>query len=129
MQQYLPFTVLKLPLATTSTLYVSIKWLQQYLPFTVLKQNASPIERTLVKLQQYLPFTVLKLAAVAAGDRNIAMRCNSTYRLRYWNFIKDFVATINKDLTLQQYLPFTVLKHIDKINHTNKIEFETVINV
>ena len=33
-------------------------------------------------LQQYLPFTVLKLYQI--GNHNeLAVRCNSTYRLRY----------------------------------------------
>ena len=36
-------------------------------------------------------------------------RCNSTYRLRYWNFEKAKEYTSN-DRKLQQYLPFTVLK-------------------
>ena len=59
LQQYLPFTVLKLDFGSVpSGLYY---WLQQYLPFTVLK----PVGRDTFAfgssaLQQYLPFTVLK---------------------------------------------------------------------
>ena len=36
-------------------------------------------------------------------------RCNSTYRLRYWN--KTFLtSSLPSDSSLQQHLPFTVLK-------------------
>ena len=62
LQQYLPFTVLKLyyislPLVNTPD------ELQQYLPFTVLKPNWAVLDVfvVLASLQQYLPFTVLKL--------------------------------------------------------------------
>ena len=61
LQQYLPFTVLKL-----DNIHLVMVWsllqLQQYLPFTVLKLaiNFLMIE-FLSSLQQYLPFTVLKL--------------------------------------------------------------------
>ena len=60
--------------------------LQQYLPFTVLKrfECAFGYVRTLL-LQQYLPFTVLKLQEYLY--RLVLLgRCNSTYRLRYWNW-------------------------------------------
>ena len=84
LQQYLPFTVLKLnvdydmdkriyAVATVLTVYgietyfkeiwiIFILKLQQYLPFTVLKLNKI-LKFFIVKillLQQYLPFTVLK---------------------------------------------------------------------
>ena len=59
LQQYLPFTVLKL------SEFVPTNWqefeLQQYLPFTVLKRVNSLLISSAAKLQQYLPFTVLKL--------------------------------------------------------------------
>ena len=60
LQQYLPFTVLKLVRSNWTSLPLADQ-LQQYLPFTVLKPKAGG--RTLVDrpLQQYLPFTVLKL--------------------------------------------------------------------
>ena len=85
--------------------------LQQYLPFTVLKRCKHTKEdihahnfvatvltvygiETLIKhiwvshykppLQQYLPFTVLKLY-VGWIINHPRLRCNSTYRLRYWN--------------------------------------------
>ena len=108
MQQYLPFTVLKLnnkhyiinvlqKVATVLTVYgietnCKLLWvcaymeaLQQYLPFTVLKLTISrnnSIESD--TLQQYLPFTVLKPTILVSID---------------YDAIK-----------LQQYLPFTVLK-------------------
>ena len=113
MQQYLPFTVLKLDnifgeaytdlsiVATVLTVYgietgsvtksscMTIK-LQQYLPFTVLKPLLLVQQLSLIlKLQQYLPFTVLK-------------HCLSFFKY----------TTIN---VLQQYLPFTVLKLISRI--------------
>ena len=61
--------------------------LQQYLPFTVLKLKDDgrgiPFQHV---LQQYLPFTVLKPALVDNTIKGLDLRCNSTYRLRYWNF-------------------------------------------
>ena len=108
MQQYLPFTVLKLVLSATLTPHL-VQLLQQYLPFTVLKlAKMLYVFSQDILLQQYLPFTVLKLTlnpVVAAatmivatvltvygietpadeqGKRiNTATCCNSTYRLRY----------------------------------------------
>ena len=86
-------------------------WLQQYLPFTVLKlfltlsiaNNDSSFVATVPTvygietvfnsfyrvclhrlLQQYLPFTVLKLNTLCFDFTSfIFIRCNSTYRLRY----------------------------------------------
>ena len=110
LQQYLPFTVLKLEpkhlkhsfkmscVATVLTVYgietflnyhshnCVPQMLQQYLPFTVLKLYWLRLACYLDKypLQQYLPFTVLKL-----------------------KFSKP--ETISSKV-LQQYLPFTVLK-------------------
>ena len=110
LQQYLPFTVLKLQQLFCRN-YATLL-LQQYLPFTVLKPlwtSVFPNDIT-HSLQQYLPFTVLKLrlgAGLIAGISIVATvltvygietsidihtyhhisikRCNSTYRLRYWN--------------------------------------------
>ena len=42
----------------------------------------------------------------------VTVSCNSTYRLRYWNFSKDPALHLG---WLQQYLPFTVLKRILQI--------------
>ena len=84
LQQYLPFTVLKLDgRFFTST---SVTGLQQYLPFTVLKQlTAYTHTGSPMALQQYLPFTVLK------------HKFTSSFRHKFF-------------VRLQQYLPFTVLK-------------------
>ena len=39
------------------------------------------------QLQQYLPFTVLKRKELVSDDKAyICDSCNSTYRLRYWNY-------------------------------------------
>ena len=111
--------------------------LQQYLPFTVLKlRQALPNRKDLLSLQQYLPFTVLKLNFAAQKLLKLNMSCNSTYRLRYWNafreLIKKYTFSVATVLTvygietdkhnfssftemndkLQQHLPFTVLKLI-----------------
>ena len=61
-------------------------------------------------MQQYLPFTVLKLYRLKFLTliENTISSCNSTYRLRYWNFNMPWWHRIV--LRLQQYLPFTVLK-------------------
>ena len=59
--------------------------LQQYLPFTVLKLDDHFRIGCWTKLQQYLPFTVLKRPEKPETDSEASPRCNSTYRLRYWN--------------------------------------------
>ena len=59
LQQYLPFTVLKLAEFNTECAEIL---LQQYLPFTVLKRYSITAHTNIrLTLQQYLPFTVLKL--------------------------------------------------------------------
>ena len=71
LQQYLPFTVLKLnPLGHQTFHHYRV--LQQYLPFTVLK----PFEHIRdfdhhVQLQQYLPFTVLKRPYMSFGSERL----------------------------------------------------------
>ena len=59
--------------------------LQQYLPFTVLKLckfvHVKQWNRN--GLQQYLPFTVLKPWTYQAQTSYMSLSCNSTYRLRY----------------------------------------------
>ena len=62
-------------------------------------------------LQQYLPFTVLKPAGAKSSLR-VFSRCNSTYRLRYWNDVNELLRRLVIFWMLQQYLPFTVLKLI-----------------
>ena len=61
----------------------SMNMLQQYLPFTVLKlHHSTTLGPILIQLQQYLPFTVLKLCQYLLVVQR-PQRCNSTYRLRY----------------------------------------------
>ena len=64
----------------------SISLLQQYLPFTVLKLSRIGVDPVFVQeltLQQYLPFTVLKHKSACKMTARMAGSCNSTYRLRY----------------------------------------------
>ena len=119
LQQYLPFTVLKLErwchvshllpccnstyrlrywnscltkflaqifyVATVLTVY-GIETLTDFLP------DSSNCLRT---LQQYLPFTVLKHSTAALQNiSGVRTRCNSTYRLRYWNWVGTCRRTI-----------------------------------
>ena len=61
LQQYLPFTVLKLA-NNPKDVPMAGPQLQQYLPFTVLKPTNNDINHSVSctsLLQQYLPFTVL----------------------------------------------------------------------
>ena len=64
LQQYLPFTVLKLNHYSMGQDFHKPQ-LQQYLPFTVLKLDGREMFDIIIAipkvLQQYLPFTVLKL--------------------------------------------------------------------
>ena len=61
----------------------------------------------MASLQQHLPFTVLKLWRMKY--QFVGLRCNSTYRLRYWNAASKLKNFLYFRL-LQQHLPFTVLK-------------------
>ena len=110
LQQHLPFTVLKHPeigIIFNSSIAAS---LQQHLPFTVLKHFLCPDPTPQMRrLQQHLPFTVLKPFNSAFSLSFLTLFCcNSTYRLRYWNFICS--ANSSQTCLLQQHLPFTVLK-------------------
>ena len=60
------------------------------------------------QLQQYLPLAVLKHENIQHYHR-IHFRCNSTYRLRYWNET-ECPGFDNRSGRLQQYLPLAVLK-------------------
>ena len=83
LQQCLPFTVLKR--TAKRTFSVRFILLQQCLPFTVLKRwRAISSRSSLFQLQQCLPFTVLKRVCLLVPDMK-TLRCNSAYRLRYWN--------------------------------------------
>ena len=64
----------------------NVKMLQQYLPFTVLKllQLLEIKQVFVVGLQQYLPFTVLKRFRYDSVNEPYWASCNSAYRLRYW---------------------------------------------
>ena len=42
--------------------------------------------------------------------RDFPYRCNSTYRLRYWNDYAKSVGAVIENALLQQYLPLAVLK-------------------
>ena len=86
LQQYLPFTVLKLGLKETN------KVKDQLRVATVLTVYGIETETSEVnppaksyKLQQYLPFTVLKRKLQKLTLQRNLTSCNSTYRLRYWN--------------------------------------------
>ena len=52
------------------------------------------------------------------------MSCNSTYRLRYWNWVKTATKFVGRQ-ALQQYLPFTVLKRKSRlfcVQHTQQLQ-------
>ena len=108
--------------------------LQQYLPLAVLKHIAlcKLIPHPFQWLQQYLPLAVLKLYNFRISIY-FSVRCNSTYRLRYWNCLvkihseealngcnstyrlrywNEKPVTDSEALpqSLQQYLPLAVLK-------------------
>ena len=71
----------------SSLLFGTIRRLQQYLPFTVLKLPIISYQHlNISQLQQYLPFTVLKRFYFACTTCRCSIRCNSTYRLRYMMF-------------------------------------------
>ena len=83
-----------------------------------------------MQLQQYLPFTVLKLTReYTTLASTIFTCCNSTYRLRYWNFIFNFSDFAEFIFKLQQYLPFTVLKHITTLLPLQEVRVATVLTV
>ena len=134
LQQYLPFTVLKLSVitvphlgyirvATVLTVYgietfINNEWLdnefttklQQYLPFTVLKRSTTPTSRcdSLARLQQYLPFTVLKHRRSFFMVFFISVATVLTvYGIETFSIFKS---KRSSSVVLQQYLPFTVLK-------------------
>ena len=88
----------------------AVKLLQQYLPFTVLKLMALASLRFLsILLQQYLPFTVLKHSLIVrpvAKDKSVATVLTVYGIETAERFTKVGISM----LKLQQYLPFTVLK-------------------
>ena len=84
LQQYLPFTVLKLPTGNSPLPAVNLvaTVLTVYGIETTLKDL---VLLSTFMLQQYLPFTVLKRPFLSPTLSREESRCNSTYRLRYWN--------------------------------------------
>ena len=102
-----------------------LRTLQQYLPFTVLKLNCVVflISTTFFvccnstyRLRYWNSFT-FELKGKARIP--LAHGCNSTYRLRYWNYDQLTPVFTILMFMLQQYLPFTVLKP----NHPRKFPF------
>ena len=113
LQQYLPFTVLKLDSAAGTC--KQARKLQQYLPFTVLKLLApTTTESSPLTLQQYLPFTVLKLFLSQQQDcqLHIVATVLTVYGIET---LKHKKLSLNR--MLQQYLPFTVLKLQSTLYH------------
>ena len=110
LQQYLPLAVLKrlylnnngfgasVIVATVLTacgietftketrLGLDLLLLQQYLPLAVLKQPKDAECNWVFRLQQYLPLAVLKRRLLLRLQGFQEHSCNSTYRLRYWNW-------------------------------------------
>ena len=83
LQQYLPFTVLKLIIINSTNICALIR-LQQYLPFTVLKQWLNYLT-TLNQTKVATVLTVYGIETLKIMESLTIFCCNSTYRLRYWN--------------------------------------------
>ena len=84
LQQCLPLAVLKQEgniLAFTTCFE-----LQQCLPLAVLKLCGNFCLLYHAELQQCLPLAVLKLTTKQYSFKSTCKRCNSAYRLRYWNW-------------------------------------------
>ena len=83
LQQYLPFTVLKL-MNWLATLFPLVLLLQQYLPFTVLKRKLWPSKLSpLLKVATVLTVYGIETSLRPPCDNSMFLSCNSTYRLRY----------------------------------------------
>ena len=109
LQQYLPFTVLKLQhvFRTSQILFR----LQQYLPFTVLKPIINWNGNFILLLQQYLPFTVLKLKIECIMQKDKFPELQQYLPFTVLKLVSKNADSITCPAQLQQYLPFTVLKH------------------
>ena len=85
LQQYLPFTVLKL----TTTVAIAIIFfilLQQYLPFTVLKRYWYQYQHQIIfSVATVLTVYGIETTTIKYSLSRSIFSCNSTYRLRYWN--------------------------------------------
>ena len=85
LQQYLPFTVLKLiNVARNKKSHNFVATVLTVYGIETIMQLSAIFSIALMMLQQYLPFTVLKLVVRPLYvNVCIDVRCNSTYRLRY----------------------------------------------
>ena len=134
MQQYLPFTVLKLFKRNHGINFNKYYVLQQYLPFTVLKLSFCFPFLPSIRLQQYLPFTVLKLHKVGNGVvvaipvatvltvygietyicskfcLLVAVEVATVLTVYGIETYFNIISMLEMLTQLQQYLPFTVLK-------------------
>ena len=94
--------------------------LQQYLPLAVLKP-ASSLKASIISLRCNSTYRLRYWndtdSYVVCVYEDAAICCNSTYRLRYWNFTIYYCYFDNRTRLLQQYLPLAVLKHH---NHPHK---------
>ena len=114
LQQYLPLAVLKLVYPIRANIPAIL--LQQYLPLAVLKHALGSSKRIL-NLSPVA--TVLTACGIETADMifNISFvdRCNSTYRLRYWNaflisiFIISFFNSCNSTYRLRYWNYFLVV--------------------
>ena len=82
LQQYLPFTVLKLTLYLENNADSHHK-LQQYLPFTVLKRILHKKKIYSVHVATVLTVYGIETLSKPGRLRSGGAGCNSTYRLRY----------------------------------------------
>ena len=107
LQQYLPFTVLKLMLITPKQ---QVNWscnsTYRLRYWNILDNQGDYIRITVATVP-----TVYGIETEVPTFQNVRISycCNSTYRLRYWNpFTRLAIQSMIS--SLQQYLPFTVLK-------------------
>ena len=110
MQQYLPFTVLKLySLMTSHTDFFNVATV---LTVYGIETFQKPVFQFIAwELQQYLPFTVLK--PYRSATRLIAVLIVATVLTVYGietHYFSPFKYSL--PILLQQYLPFTVLKRV-----------------
>ena len=92
--------------------------LQQCLPLAVLKHSLHQGEEDWTR---WFVATVLTACGIETPEEDFApegvyFRCNSAYRLRYWN-LKERYNKLGKEIELlQQCLPLAVLKLTKKIS-------------
>ena len=90
LQQCLPLAVLKRILDDAINSFASLQ-LQQCLPLAVLKHNALPNGRTidLMNVATLLTACGIETSILFILISTSVKRCNSTYRLRYWNCVPN----------------------------------------